>query len=813
GLTIYDDAERSALPASTLTYSGFTHTGPCEVWCDDTKVLFDYDCQTTYPDIPATMAYDESLCANANRLTIYWIGLHGDPWQVYTDCVWLEGGSGSGSAPAAVGEAFALLFVNAQLSIHARHTAVLKMNVLALLASGAAVLASVPSVLGHGNIVDPAAQWVDGYAVNGWGSSIVTDVFGSSVDNSVYGYGTDGTLAFFEAMFPESGYDSLGQFIDANQVMYSDAVDVECGYTVYDDAARSTMPATNLTYTGFTHPGPCEVWCDDNKVLFDYDCQTTYPDIPAGVPYDESLCADANRFTIYWLGVHGDPWQVFTDCVLLGTEAVEPDDWPDVEVALEPILTIHVASFADLLQNNGATETNNGQTTTSNAQATTTATSSPEAASYTNNDNNQQDNGGSSAAQNGGQSSGSQEGGGLGIPVIVGIVVGSVAVVLMIAAFVIWYRRTKRSSRSPRYSTSHYYTGTNSSRKERGDRVVSNTIPMAVPVTGEFFDEITSVEILGRRSQMEESNVGDSWEDPEIQAARIPMEHLRVQQLINRGGFGEVFLGTYRGRAVAVKRLLPDRRKNMREVDAFIAEIKLMLSMDHPRIVGCLGVAWDAVTDISAVSEYMEGGDLRSVLVRFEQEEHRAHGFDDDKLKIALHVAEGLVYLHALDPTVLHRDLKSKNILLNKNLDAKLTDFGVSRESADVTMTAGVGTSLWMAPEVMIGDRYNEKADMFSFGVVLGELDCQQLPYSHATESGTSRKLPGTAILQMVASGQLRLEICKTTPSGIHDLVMACTSLTPEERPTAAEALETLQAIARETLTISSHGCDEEIDL
>ncbi|RLN98592.1 hypothetical protein BBJ28_00021644, partial [Nothophytophthora sp. Chile5] len=104
GLTIYDDAERSALPASTLTYSGFTHTGPCEVWCDDTKVLFDYDCQTTYPDIPATMAYDESLCADANRLTIYWIGLHGDPWQVYTDCVWLEGGSGSGSAPAAVGE-------------------------------------------------------------------------------------------------------------------------------------------------------------------------------------------------------------------------------------------------------------------------------------------------------------------------------------------------------------------------------------------------------------------------------------------------------------------------------------------------------------------------------------------------------------------------------------------------------------------------------------------------------------------------------------------------------------------------------------
>ncbi|KAK1946626.1 putative serine/threonine-protein kinase drkA [Phytophthora citrophthora] len=478
----------------------------------------------------------------------------------------------------------------------------------------------------------------------------------------------------------------------------------------------------------------------------------------------------------------------------------------------------------------------NAQTTTTtdgNTQTTsdgnTQASNSPEAtsaASY----NNQNVNGGSTTnTDNGGQSNGNdkQGGGGLGstfdadicfysvlthyflaVPVIVGIVVGSVAVVLMIAAFIIWYRRTKRSySSSPRYDTSNNYTGTTSSRKEYNDRVYSHAIPIAVPLSSdEYFEEITSTEILGRRSQMDGELMTGSWNDPEIQEARIPLEKLRVQQLINRGGFGEVFLGTYRGRAVAVKRLLPDRSKNLREVEAFIVEIKIMLSMDHPRIVGCLGVAWENWTDISAITEYMEGGDLRSVLERFEQEEHRAHGFDDDKLNIALHVAEGLKYLHGMDPTVLHRDLKSKNILLNKRLDAKLTDFGVSRESADVTMTAGVGTSLWMAPEVMIGDRYNEKADMFSFGVVLGELDCQQLPYSHAKEQETGRKLPGTAILQMVAAGLLRLEISESTPSGVYDLVMACTSLNPSDRPTAAEAFERLQSIARETLTISSHG-------
>ncbi|KAG7382346.1 hypothetical protein PHYPSEUDO_005024 [Phytophthora pseudosyringae] len=192
------------------------------------------------------------------------------------------------------------------------------MNVFALIASGAIVLASVPSVLGHGYITDPAATWKDGYAVNGWGSSIDSNMWGA-IDTSVYGYGTMATVAFFEAEFNASGYNSLGQFIETNQVVYSDDIEEQCGYTVYDDSARETMPSTNLTHTGFTHPGPCEVWCDDTKVLFDYNCQATYPDIPAGIPYDESLCADANRFTIYWLAVHGAPWQVYTDCVWLDT--------------------------------------------------------------------------------------------------------------------------------------------------------------------------------------------------------------------------------------------------------------------------------------------------------------------------------------------------------------------------------------------------------------------------------------------------------------------------------------------------------------
>jgi hypothetical protein len=190
------------------------------------------------------------------------------------------------------------------------------MQVLALIASGAAVLAAIPTVRGHGYIVDPAAQWADGYPNNGYGSTIDNEIWGV-FDNAKYGYGPNGTLNFFKATFPEKGYDSLGAFIAENQELYSSKTDADCGLTVYKDSTRSELPASQLTYSGFTHTGPCEVWCDDTKVLFDYDCQTTYPDIPATMPYDETKCANANRLTVYWIGLHGDPWQVYTDCVWL----------------------------------------------------------------------------------------------------------------------------------------------------------------------------------------------------------------------------------------------------------------------------------------------------------------------------------------------------------------------------------------------------------------------------------------------------------------------------------------------------------------
>ncbi|EEY57103.1 protein kinase [Phytophthora infestans T30-4] len=150
----------------------------------------------------------------------------------------------------------------------------------------------------------------------------------------------------------------------------------------------------------------------------------------------------------------------------------------------------------------------------------------------------------------------------------------------------------------------------------------------------------------------------------------------------------------------------------MSDVDSFVKEVKLASTMSHPNIVQLIGVAWDYREDFCCVMEYMDGGDLRGLMDKYEDENRRT-GFDAAKITIALHVAHALAYLHSRDVPVIHRDLKSENILLNEALGAKLTDFGVSRERVDRAMTADVGTSLWMAPEVMIGNAYDEKADMF----------------------------------------------------------------------------------------------------
>ncbi|KAI9919015.1 hypothetical protein PsorP6_011490 [Peronosclerospora sorghi] len=283
------------------------------------------------------------------------------------------------------------------------------------------------------------------------------------------------------------------------------------------------------------------------------------------------------------------------------------------------------------------------------------------------------------------------------------------------------------------------------------------------------------------------------WEDEVLLAARIPMEKLTQRELLSQGGHGAVYAGSYRGEPVAIKVLRGEKRKDMRQISLFLTEIKLLASLEHPCIVRFIGVAWDALSDLCAVSELMPRGDLFTLLRRYERMEHRAPGFDLAKTTIALDVAEALTYLHSLDPIVVHRDLKSMNILLSETLHAKVTDFGVSRTYTVDTMTAGVGTSRWMAPEVMMGKRYDASADIFSLGVVLAELETHEPPYASILargEHGTE-----TMVLEMVALGRLRVEFSSNAPAAVVALGHACVDVDPRARPSARAVHYQLQRL------------------
>ncbi|KAF1334853.1 Tkl protein kinase, partial [Globisporangium splendens] len=292
--------------------------------------------------------------------------------------------------------------------------------------------------------------------------------------------------------------------------------------------------------------------------------------------------------------------------------------------------------------------------------------------------------------------------------------------------------------------------------------------------------------------------------DPIILIHRIPYDEIRVATCLSKGGFGIVYSGIFQRRRVAIKRIRVDLGCNVALIHQFIKEISLMATLHHPRVVEFIGVAWDSLRNISAVTEFMDRGDLRAVLRGFKLRNCQLT-WENHKTRIALHIAEALTYLHSLSPKVIHRDLKSKNVLLNSDLDAKLSDFGISRERniEETHMTAGIGTSFWIAPEVLLGKDYDEHADIFSFGVVLSEIDTDDYPYWNE-DNGAGDKAQERAILTQVASGTVRPTFTDDCPKGILDLADSCLQVNPENRPSAAEVVYALQQLVRNSFWSSS---------
>ncbi|GAB9465378.1 Tkl protein kinase [Globisporangium polare] len=285
-------------------------------------------------------------------------------------------------------------------------------------------------------------------------------------------------------------------------------------------------------------------------------------------------------------------------------------------------------------------------------------------------------------------------------------------------------------------------------------------------------------------------------DDPLLLPKRLAYDELTFLRSLSKGAFGEVWLGQLEMSHVAIKVLLPEKRMFKSSIEQFAAEIQLMAILQHPNIVSFVGVSWNRMEDMCAVVEYMESGDLDGVLKKSKGK----LSWNKEKISIAMDIAEGLVYLHCLRPVVVHRDLKSKNVLLNRQMHAKLSDFGVSRKTTiNETMTSGVGTLLWTAPEIIEGKKYSEQADIYSLGVLLSEIDTCEAPFAHV-KNEDGEKLPPMQIAQSVRLGKIRVQLRDDCPLKMRELILSCTQLDPDQRPTSMQVAFTLKSIIAPSL-------------
>ncbi|KAG5522526.1 hypothetical protein RHGRI_034628 [Rhododendron griersonianum] len=210
-------------------------------------------------------------------------------------------------------------------------------------------------------------------------------------------------------------------------------------------------------------------------------------------------------------------------------------------------------------------------------------------------------------------------------------------------------------------------------------------------------------ERVSDRSAGDDSTRSDVSLD-DVMDCEIPWEDLTLGERIGLGSYGEVYRGDWHGTEVAVKKFL-DQGISGQSLEEFISEVKIMKRIRHPNVVLFMGAVTRA-PNLSIVTEFLPRGSLYRLL-------HRPNNQLDERrrLKMALDAARGMNYLHNCTPVIVHRDLKSPNLLVDKNWVVKVCDFGLSRMkySTFLSSRSTAGTAEWMAPEVLRNEPANEK--------------------------------------------------------------------------------------------------------
>ncbi|XP_069137994.1 tyrosine-protein kinase CSK-like isoform X2 [Argopecten irradians] len=253
---------------------------------------------------------------------------------------------------------------------------------------------------------------------------------------------------------------------------------------------------------------------------------------------------------------------------------------------------------------------------------------------------------------------------------------------------------------------------------------------------------------------------------------------LEVGESIGKGEFGDVCKGEYKHQQVAIKQL----KKQDNAAQAFLKEASVMTSLRHPNLVQLIGVVLGE--NILIVTEFMGKGNL----VEYLRSRGRSVITKKDQIDFATDTCSAMQYLESKN--LAHRDLAARNVLVNESNTAKVSDFGLAKHG-DYSQEGGKFPIKWTAPEALRENKFSNKSDMWSFGVLLWEIySFGRVPYP---------RIPLADVVSHVERGY-RMEAPEGCPKEIYSIMLGSWEATPDKRPTFKDVLDKLNNLRSTTV-------------
>ncbi|KAJ0105966.1 hypothetical protein Patl1_18691 [Pistacia atlantica] len=295
----------------------------------------------------------------------------------------------------------------------------------------------------------------------------------------------------------------------------------------------------------------------------------------------------------------------------------------------------------------------------------------------------------------------------------------------------------------------------------------------------------------------------------------IHWEDLRLGEEIGQGSYAVVYRGIWNGSDVAVKVYFGNEYSEG-TLQNYKKEIDIMKNLRHPNVLLFMGAVYSQER-LAIVTELLPRGSLFKTLHKNNQalDIRRRFRMALDVVRslalspslclcaFVLLQARGMNYLHRRNPPIVHRDLKSSNLLVDRNWNVKVGDFGLSKwkDATYLSAKSGRGTPQWMAPEVLRNEPSNEKSDVFSFGVILWELMTVSIPWNN---------LNSLQVVGVVGFMDRRLELPEGLDPQVASVIGDCWQSDADKRPSFEDIIQRMSGLLQRDIAASVRRYTEQ---